>query len=71
MWTGFDTLGRFKDRFQFLERVRVHLLNENDQACHFFPGEVCSYKSDFFCGSRFPVHPFLMELLDHFDIALG
>ena len=66
-----DTLGRFKDRFQFLKRVRVHLPNEKDQACHFFLGEVCIYESAFICGLRFPVHPFLMELLDHFDIALG
>ena len=35
-----DTLGRFKDRFQFIERVRVCLPNEEDRACHFFPEEV-------------------------------
>ena len=64
-----DTLGRFKDRFQFSERVRVRLPNEGEQACHFFPKEVCFYESAFVCGLRFPVHPFLMELLDHFDIA--
>ena len=66
-----DTLGRFKDRFQFLERVRVHLPSEEDWACHFFPEEVCFYESAFVCGLRFPVHPFLMELLDHFGIAPG
>ena len=66
-----DTLGRFKDRFQIPERVRVRLPNEKDWACHFFLREVCFYKSAFFRGLRFPVHPFLMELLDHFDIALG
>ena len=65
-----DTTGRFKDRFQFLERVRVRLPNEEDSACHFFPGEVCFYESSFVCGLRFLVHPFLMELLDCFDIAL-
>ena len=66
-----DTLGRFKDRFLFPERVRVHLPSKGEQACSFFPGEVCFYKSSFACGLRFPVHPFLMELLDHFGIALG
>ena len=66
-----DTLGRFRDRSQFPERVRVCLPNEEDRACHFFPGEVCFYKSAFICGLRLPVHLFLMELLDHFGIAPG
>ena len=66
-----DTLGRFKDRFQFPERVKVRLPSEEDWACHFFPGEVCFYESAFVCRLRFPVHPFLMKLLDHFGIALG
>ena len=64
-----DTVGRFKDRFQFSERVRVHLPSKGERACNFFPGEVCFYESSFACGLRFPVHPFLMELLDHFGIA--
>ena len=58
-----DTVGRFKDRFQFLERVCVRQPNDEDRACHFFPGEVCFYKVAFTCGLRFPVHPFMMELL--------
>ena len=66
-----DTLGRFKDRFQFPERVRVHLLNEEDRAYHFFPGEVWFYEAAFVCGLRFPVHLFLMELLDRFGISPG
>ena len=74
-----DTPSRFKDRFQFPERVRVRLPNEKDRACHFFPREVCFYESAFVCfyesafvcGLRFPVHPFLMELLYHFGIAPG
>ena len=66
-----DTLGRFKDRFQFPEWVRVRLPNKGERACNFFPGEVCFYESSFACGLRFPVHPFLMELLDHFGIVPG
>ncbi|KAK9997459.1 hypothetical protein SO802_022145 [Lithocarpus litseifolius] len=65
-----DTLSRFKDRFQFLERVRVHP-REKDRACHFFPREVCFYEAAFQCGLGFPVHPFLMELLDRFGMAPG
>ena len=66
-----DTLGRFKDRFQLSERVRVRLPSEGERACHFFPREVCFYESAFVCELRFPVHPFLMELLDYFGIAPG
>ena len=66
-----ETLGRFKDRFQFLDRVSVRLPREEEQACHFFPEEVCFYKVALLCGLRLPVHPFLMELLDRFGIALG
>ena len=66
-----DTLSRFKDRFQFSDRVRVCLPSEEEQACHFFPGEVCFYEAAFLCGLRLPVHPFVMELLSHFGIASG
>ena len=66
-----DTMGRFKDRFQFPEWVRVRRPNDEDRACHFFPSEVCFYEAAFTCGLRFPVHPFLMELLDHLGIAPG
>ena len=66
-----ETVARFKDRFQFPARVRVHRPGDEDRACHFFPGEICFYEATFSCGLRFPVHPFIMELLDHFGIALG
>ena len=65
-----DTVGRFKDRFQFLKRVRVCRPNDEDRACHFFPGEVCFYEAAFTCGLRFPIHPFITELLNHFGIGL-
>ena len=63
------TLSRFKDRFQFPDRVRVCLPSEEERACHFFPEEVCFYEATFQCGLRLPVHPFFMELLSHFGIA--
>ena len=66
-----NTVARFKDRFQFPERVRVRRPNDEDRACHFFPGEICFYEAAFSYGLRFPVHPFIMELLDHFGIAPG
>ena len=65
------TVSRFKDRFQFLEHVRVRQPNNEDRACHFFPGEVCFYEATFTCELRLPVHPFIMELLGFFGIAPG
>ena len=64
-----DTLSRFKDKFQFPNRVKVRLPSEEDRACHFFPGEACFYEAAILCGLRFPVHPFIMALLGHFGIA--
>ena len=66
-----ETLSGFKGRFQFPDRVRVHLPCEEERACHFFPRKVCFYKAAFLCGLRFPIDPFIMELLGHFSIALG
>ena len=66
-----DTLFRFKDSFQFPEEVRILLLREREKACAFSPGEVCFYKAAFWCGLRFLVHPFIMELLNQFNITPG
>ena len=64
-----DTLSRFKDRFQFPDKVRVCLPGEEEWACHFFPREVCFYEAAFLYGLRLPIHPFVMKLLSHFSIA--
>ena len=66
-----ETVGRFKDRFQFPERVRVCRPTNEDRVCHFFPGEICFYEAAFTCGLRLPIHPFIMELLGFFGIAPG
>ena len=66
-----NTLSKFRDRFQFLERVWIRLSYGEERACHFLLGEVCFYKVAFQCGLRFPIHPFIMELLTHFNIAFG
>ena len=65
-----EILSRFSHRFQFPERVRVHPPRTEEQACHFSLGEVCFYEAAFLSGLRFPVHPFIMELLNHFKITL-
>ena len=35
-----ETLSRFRDRFQFPNRVRIRLPRKAERACHFLPGEV-------------------------------
>ena len=66
-----DTMTRFKEKFQFPERVHVRRPNDEDRACNFFLGEVCFYEAAFTCGLKLPVHSFIMELLGHFGIAPG
>ena len=66
-----ETLSKFKDRFQFPDRVRVRIPCEEERACHFFLREVCFFKAAFLCGLILPVLPFIMELLGHFGIAPG
>ena len=36
-----EVLSRFRDRFQFPERVRVRLPHGEERDCHFLLGEVC------------------------------
>ncbi|KAL0010420.1 hypothetical protein SO802_005528 [Lithocarpus litseifolius] len=64
-----ETLSRFSNRFQFLERVRVRHAHKHERAYHFSLEEVCFYEAAFLCGLRFPVHPFIMGLSGHFNIA--
>ena len=66
-----DTLSRFRDRFQFPEETRVRLPRKGEKSCAFAHGEVCFYKVAFLCGLRFPVHPFIIELLHLLNIAPG
>ena len=60
-----DTLFRFRDRFQLSNETRIHLPRLNEKACTFNLREVCFYEAVFLNGLRFPVHPFVMELLHH------
>ena len=66
-----ETLSRFRDRFQFLEETRIRLPRLSEKSCAFAHGEVCFYEAVFLCGLRFPVHPFIMELLHYLNIAFG
>ena len=66
-----EVFSKFKDRFQFPEGTKAHLPRKGEKACAFAHGEVCFYEATFSCGLRFPIHPFIMELLHHLNLAPG
>ena len=66
-----EVFSKFKDRFQFPEGTRAHLPRKDERDCAFAHGEVCFYEAAFSCGLRFPVHPFIMRLLYHLNLAPG
>ena len=66
-----DVFNKFRDRFQFPDETRARLPRKGEKACAFAHGEIWFYEAAFSCGLRFPVHPFIMELLDHLQIAPG
>ena len=66
-----EVFSKFKDRFQFPEGTRARLPRKGEKACAFAHGEVCFYEATFSCGLRFPIHPFIVELLHHFNLAPG
>ena len=65
-----DVFDQFRDRFQFPVETRACLPRKGEKACAFAHGEVCFYEAAFLCGLRFPIHPFIMEILNHLNIAL-
>ena len=66
-----DVFSKFKDRFQFPDETKVRLPRKGEKACALPYGEVYFYKAAFSCDLRFPIHPFIMELLHHLNIAPG
>ena len=64
-------LNDFRKRFQFHKGTFVRLPCLGEKACNFAHREVCFYETDFLCGLRFPVHPFIIQLLNEFQIAPG
>ena len=66
-----NVFNKFRDRFQFPDETRARLPRKGEKAYAFAQGEVCFYEAAFLCGIRFPIHPFIMELLNHLNITLG
>ena len=64
-----ESLSHIRNQFQFPERFQIRLPHKKERACHFSPEEVCFYETAFQSGLSFPIHPFIMEHLNHFKIA--
>ena len=63
-----EVFSKFNDRFQF---PRAPLPRKDEKACAFAHEEFCFYEAAFSCGLRFLVHPFIMKLLHHLNLAPG
>ena len=66
-----EVFDKFRDRFQFPDETRTRLPKKGEKACAFAHGEVYFYETAFLCGLKFLVHPFIVELLNHLNIASG
>ena len=64
-------LKSIRKRFQFPEGIAIRLPLPNEKACTFAHDEVSFYESTFSYGLRFPVHPFIMQLLFALNVAPG
>ena len=61
---------RIKDRFQFLDFVKISILSDKETTCNSHADEVCFYEADFTSGLRFPVHPLVRELFSYLHLTL-
>ena len=60
---------QIKDRFQFLDSVKIRIPSDEERACHSYVDEVCFYEADFVNGLCFLVHPFVRELFSYLHLA--
>ena len=60
---------RIRDRFQFLDSVRIRISSDEDRACHLYADEVYFYEENFASGIHLPVHPFVRELFVYRHLA--
>ena len=63
-------LKSIRKRFQFPKGIAIRLPLPNEKACTFAHDKVSFYEATFSYGLRFPVHPFIMQLLFALNVAL-
>lgn len=59
---------QLKSKYSYPEGVKVREASPNDRTCNWSPTRLCVYKSALDIGFRFPVHPFIVELLNELKI---
>ena len=55
-----------RKRFQFPKGTSIRLPRLGEKACNFAHGEVCFYEANILYGLRFPVHPFILHVVNEF-----
>jgi hypothetical protein len=59
-----EGLQRIRDRYQIPDDVILRIPDSNKRACLSKYDDVAFYEADFHAGLRFPLQPFMRELLD-------
>ena len=69
-FTNAKSLGRVRSRYQIPDDVILRIPNSDEWACSHVE-DVALYESALTVGLRFPVQPFIRELLDFLSLAPG
>ena len=69
-FTNAKSLGRVRSRYQIPDDVVLRIPNSDEWACSHVE-DVALYESALTVGLRFPVQPFIRELLDFLSLAPG
>ena len=67
-----DDIDRIRRRYQIPDDVVLRIPDSNERACcPKYEGDIAFYKVDLKAGLRFPMQPFVRELLDFLSLAPG
>ena len=67
-----EGINRIRTRYQIPDDVVLRIPDLDERAyCPKFEGDVAFYEVDFQAGVRFPLQPFVRDLLDFLSLALG
>jgi hypothetical protein len=67
-----DDIDRIRRRYQIPDDVVLRIPDTDERACcPKYEGDVAFYEADLRAGLRFPIQPFVRELLDYLSLAPG
>jgi hypothetical protein len=67
-----EGINRIRTRYQIPDDIVLRILDLDEKACYpKFEGDVAFYEVNFQAGVRFPLKPFVRNLLDFLSLALG